>query len=155
MVGGQAMIEDTWSKPGGALAVLARVRLEPQAAALLTAQHTPAQFVALLVEHGHAADAARFAAFALPRRRAVGWACRCVRQTLAPEAPGWAAIQAAQRWASEPTEENRRSALAAAEGAGFGTAAGCCAAAAFWSGGSMAPAGLPLVPPAGHLLTGA
>src|SRR5262245_22345005 len=108
------MVEDTWSKPGGALAVLARVRLEPEAAALLTEAHTPAGFVALLAGQGHAADAARFAAFALPRSPAVWWACLCVRETLGPEAPGtaWEALEAAERWVAAPTEEHRRAALA-------------------------------------------
>src|SRR5262245_20865000 len=135
------MIEHSWTKCGGALEMLGRVRLEPQALALLTATHTPAEFVALLAERGHYADAARFAAFALPRREAVAWACRCVRAVLGPEAPptAWGALHAAERWVAAPNEGNRRASLQAAQVAQFGTAAGCCAAAAFWSGGSLAP----------------
>src|SRR5262245_60862117 len=54
------MVEPKWSKPGGALEVLGRVRLEPHAAALLAVGHSPARFVALLAERGHYPDAARF-----------------------------------------------------------------------------------------------
>ena len=39
----------------------------------------------------------------------------------------------------------------AAEAADFGTPAGCTAAAAYFSGGSLAPANLPAVAPAEHL----
>jgi hypothetical protein len=52
---------------------------------------------------------------------------------------------------SDPTEDNRRAAQPAAEAAGYGTAAGCASAAAFWSGGSLGPPNLPPVAPAEHL----
>src|SRR5262249_36834639 len=99
------MVEHTWSKPGGALEVLSRVRLEPEAVALLAAGHTPAAFVAVLAEGGHHADAARFAAFALPRREAVAWACRCARAALGADAPptAWDALHAAERWVAAPS----------------------------------------------------
>src|SRR5262249_12641107 len=151
------MGDDTWTNPGGAQVVLVRVRLEPQAQALLTAAHSPAEFVALLTSAGHTADAAHFAAFTLPRRLAVWWACLCVRVALPAHAPPAAmnALRAAERWVVQPGEDRRRAALAAAEEAEFGTAAGCCAAAAFWSGGSIAPPQSPIVPPPEHLLPSA
>jgi hypothetical protein len=52
---------------------------------------------------------------------------------------------------ADPTEENRRAAHAAAEAAGLAHPAGCAAMACFWSGGSLAPANLPVVPPGEHL----
>jgi hypothetical protein len=94
-------------------------------------------------------DAVRFLASALPKAEAVWWACRCVRTlagaTLAP--PAAAAIQSAEKWAADPAEANCQAAQAAATAAGNGTPAGCAALAAFWSGGSLAPANLPAVPP--------
>ena len=48
-------------------------------------------------------------------------------------------LAAAEAWVADPTEENRRAALPAAEAAGYGTAAGCAAASAFRSGGSLGP----------------
>ena len=62
-----------------------------------------------------------------------------------------AAIRAAEAWVVEPTEENRRPAMAAAEAATFATAAGCAAASAFWSGGSLAPPAAPVVPPGEYM----
>lgn len=98
-------------------------------------------------------DAARFLAHALPKREAVWWACRSARRASgpmpAPEAE--AAIGAAEAWVVEPTEENRRSAMAAAESATFATSAGCAAVAAFWSGGSLAPPAAPAVPPGEYM----
>jgi hypothetical protein len=64
---------------------------------------------------------------------------------LAP--PALAALQSAEKWAADPAEANCRAAQTAAEAAGTGTPAGCAALAAFWSGGSLAPANLPAVPP--------
>ncbi|SPE38312.1 Putative secreted protein (fragment) [Candidatus Sulfopaludibacter sp. SbA3] len=55
-------------------------------------------------------------------------------------------------WISQPTDEHRRAAHAAAEAAQFSTPAGCAGLAAFFSGGSLAPPDSPAVPP-GEFLT--
>jgi hypothetical protein len=98
-------------------------------------------------------DAIRLVAQSLPKRQAVWWACLCVRKVAgaSPADGTLAALGAAEAWVIDPSEENRRAALPAAEAAGYGTAAGCAAAAAFWSGGSLAPPNLPAVPPGEHL----
>jgi hypothetical protein len=94
-------------------------------------------------------DAVRFLAHALPRREAVWWACTCARLALpasaAPEVG--AALQAAEAWVFQPTEENRRAAMEKAEAAGFDTPSAWSAVSVFWSGGSMAPEGMPDAPP--------
>ena len=51
----------------------------------------------------------------------------------------------------DPIEENRRAAMATAEAVGFGTPAGCAGAAAFWSGGSLGPPHVQVIPPGEHL----
>lgn len=101
------------------------------------------------------ADAARFLAFALPKREAVWWACRCSR--LAPNAtatgvdsPEALAQKAAEAWVVDPSDDRRRVCGAAGEAAP-GTPSGCASLAAFWSGGSLAPKGLPEVAPADDL----
>ena len=48
-------------------------------------------------------------------------------------------LDATEKWIAQPTEENRRAAMSAAEAADVGTAAGCAGVAAFFSGGSLAP----------------
>jgi len=115
----------------------------------------PRAFLTALLDAGKFGDAARYLAFALPKREAVWWACKCAR--LAPLAPGPGesnpqaiALVAAEAWVADPTEENRRACGKAGEDA-VGTPAGCASLAAFWSGGSLAPKGLPDVPPAADL----
>ena len=127
--------------------------LSDEARALLCGDPPPGRFLDELKAHGLFTDALRFLAHALPKREAVWWACLCARQTLggSESETAAAALRAAERWAAQPDEANRRAADAAAQRAGVGTPAGCAAMAAFWNGGSLAPTGLPDVAPADHL----
>ena len=102
---------------------------------------------------GRMVEAARIAAYALPKREAVWWACMCARATPDAKATGEdrAALDAAETWVRMPDEKARRAAMTAAEKAGFNSAESWAAVGAFWSGGSMAPDGQPVVPPADHL----
>lgn len=128
---------------------------EPEAAALLSLDDTPGDFLDRLIAQGRLADAARFLAFALPRREAVWWACLCAREVLPvgakPEV--MAALEAAEAWVYKPLEENRRAAMARAEATGFASPCSWAAVGAFWSAGSLGPPDLPAVPP-GPELTG-
>ena len=114
----------------------------------------PRQYLDVLLEKQYYVDAVRFLAHTLPKREAIWWACRCVRSVAGTSGSGpqTAALQATERWVTDPSEANRREAQDAAEAAGMGTPAGCAAMAAFWSGGSMAPPNIPVVPP-GETLT--
>lgn len=107
----------------------------------------------LLVSREHYLDALRVVAYALTRRSAVEWACRCVRlaagDDLAPQ--DREALEAAEAWIEQPGESERRRCEAAATAAGYATPAAWVAAAAFWSGGSLAPPNVPVVPPGEHL----
>ncbi|WP_406695987.1 hypothetical protein V5E97_33830 [Singulisphaera sp. Ch08] len=120
---------------------------------LLRDDPTAKQFLRLLVETQEFPDAARFWAHALPKREAVWWACVCARIVMAEGAPlpQHVALEAAEAWCTDPTEENRRKTMPASDAAGLGTPAGCAAAAAFWSGGSLAPPDVPVVPPGEEL----
>jgi hypothetical protein len=106
-------------------------------------------FLALLEARRLYDDALQVAVHWLPKREAVWWGCLCVWRMCRPDLPGpeAAAMQTVVQWVLDVNEENRRAAEKAAEAAGPATAAGCLALAAFWSGGSMAPAGLPEVTP--------
>ncbi|MBV9123838.1 MAG: hypothetical protein JO112_10815 [Planctomycetes bacterium] len=127
--------------------------LGKDAGKLLQEDLTPSQFLDLLVEKKLYLDALRFLAHALPKAEAVRWACLCTRSVLGPqpEAPSAAALQAAEQWVAEPSEENRRAAQATAAAAGYDTPAGCAAMAAFWSGGSLGPPNTPVIPPGEYL----
>jgi hypothetical protein len=124
--------------------------LSENATKLLAPQMTSRQFFdALAAVPALADDAVRFLAAALPKREAVWWGVLCLKEGLPrPLDPTAAkALATAAAWVKEPSEANRRAAGAAAEAAGYGTPAGCAAAAAFWSGGSLNPPHLPPVPP--------
>jgi hypothetical protein len=129
--------------------VCRHLSLEEPARQLLREDFTVLQYLSALIENERYPDATGFLAHALPKREAVWWACRCAREGHGPEpsAPTAAALQASEKWAAEPNEDNRRATLAAAEAAGLKTPAAFVGLAAFWSGGSLAPAHVPSVPP--------
>jgi len=131
-------------------AACALFEAEEEAQPLVEAGGSAAELFDKLVAQGCHMDAVRLLAFNLPRREAVWWACLCVRDALgeAPAPEDLAAVAAAERWAAEPTEENRRAANELAEALEFETAAAWAAVAAYWSAGSLAPAGSPPVAPA-------
>lgn len=126
-----------------------QAELEPEALALLRAEHSPRGFVDALLQGERPADAIRFLAHLLPRREAIYWAWSVARQALDAEpTPALrAALEGTGRWIAEPGESNRRPMLEIAEAAGLGTPAGCAALAVFLSGGSVAPPELPVVEP--------
>ena len=141
-------------EPGAAAEIARSLELSAKAREALGPGHRPSEYVECLRGRGLAADAIMVLAAWQPRREGVWWTCRAVREMLrgAAAAPlDTAALDAAQRWAASPTEEHRRAAGAAAEAANFETAAACAALAAFWSEGSLAPAGAPDVAPGPHL----
>ncbi|AMV28387.1 hypothetical protein VT84_28545 [Gemmata sp. SH-PL17] len=123
--------------------------LSEPAKALINPAHTPRQFFDVLAAQPELAeDAIRFLAAALPKRESVWWALGCVRAAFPKPVPEVTrAIATADAWVKEPTEANRRACGDAASAANYGTAPGCLAASAFWSGGSLAPPHLAVVPP--------
>ncbi len=136
-----------------ASAVCQDIDLDEAARDLLAPELTPAAYVRLLIDGELYADAVRFLARALPKREATWWACLCARSALgenpAPELVK--ALELAEQWVQRPTEEHRRLTYPAAQASQFGHPAGWAAMAAFWSGGSMAPPDVPVVPPADNL----
>lgn len=119
---------------------------------LLLENMSPKAFLDKLVENDRLQEANRFLAHALPKREAVWWACLCARDVV-PESDETAAnlLKLAEAWVRKPTDENRRSAMTAAEEAGFDSPASWAAVAAFWSGDSLAPADMPPVAPSDEL----
>jgi len=129
------------------------IELEDDARQLLNEAQTPAAYIQLLQDKKLFADAIRFLAMALPKREAVWWACVAARNMMARDIQPQelATLSAAEAWVYQPTEENRRQAMAYAEAAEFKTASSWAATAAFWSAGSMTPPDAPVVPPAPDL----
>ncbi|MEX2301087.1 MAG: hypothetical protein WD733_09135 [Bryobacterales bacterium] len=128
--------------------ICAAIELSEPARKLLDQQTPPADYLAKLNEAGMGEDAVRFLAHALPKREAVWWACQCIREAGVDSGEAAkAALLAAAVWASDPSEQNRRAAHAAAEKA-QGTPEALTALGAFLSGGSMTPPEAPEVKPA-------
>jgi len=126
-----------------------RAKLGAAAKALLKDQHTPRQFLELLIGKELFLDAVRLLPYALPKRWAVGWGCLCVRYSVGTEdAAEISETQvAAEKWVYHPGEENRRAAKAAADQEGLEHPSALLALAAFFSGGSVAPAQFDSVAP--------
>ncbi len=128
-------------------------QLGDEAKAMLVDDMPIAQFVDLLASREHFLDALRTVAHSLAKRSAVQWASLCVRAACGEDLDGLdeAALNAADAWVANPSEDLRRKAQAAAETAELKTAASWVAMAAFFSSGSMGPSTAPVVPPAPHL----
>jgi hypothetical protein len=128
-------------------------KLSDAGRALLRPGAVTAEFLAALLAADLGRDAVSLMAYALPKREAVWWACLAARSITGADAPPAvvAALEAAEAWVYEPTEERRRTAMERAQATDFDQPGAWAAVAAFWSGGSMAPPGLPEVPPPDHL----
>lgn len=128
-----------------------QMELSAPASALLRPEMTAQAAVQTLVGAGQVQDALKLLARLLPKRYAVAWLCQCARdQTLNPEDRAGASL--AEKWVREPNESNRRAAFEFANAGGYKSAGAWVAAAAGWSGGSLAPASQETpVPPADHL----
>ncbi|MEZ5666434.1 MAG: hypothetical protein R3F55_03175 [Alphaproteobacteria bacterium] len=135
--------------------LLAPAHLGAEAQALARPGMTVRDLLAALAEADLLTDALRLLAYALPRREAVWWACQCARQAqpAQPLAPDMEIIQASEAWVYRPHDKSRRAAMDLAMQTEFDRAAHWTAAAAFWSGGSIAPPEAPPVEPA-ETLTG-
>ena len=134
--------------------LLPRLELEAGAATAVAGAQTAAEGVERLEAGGFRNEAVRLTAHALPKREAVWWACMCANAVPDPGLlPADAAARAAaEAWVRKPTDESlRRAAWDAAQKTAFRSPEAWAAVGAFWSGGSMAPEGLPAVPPAEHL----
>ena len=129
--------------------LVAPLPLTDPAKELLTPDLGVRPYLDKLTAAGLTVDALRVLALALPKPEAVWWACVCVRKAV----PGpWRvaaenAVDAAEKWATDPSDSTRRTCGSMAEAAGWDTAAGCVAGAAWLSGGSLSPPKLPPVQP--------
>lgn len=129
--------------------LVAPLPLTDPAKALLAPDVTVRQFLDKVTAAGLTVDALRILALALPKPEAVWWACVCIRKAVPKpwRVAAEDAVDAAEKWVTDPSDANRRACGAVAEAAGWDTAAGCVAGAAWLSGGSLSPPKLPPVQP--------
>ncbi len=95
-------------------------------------------------------DAVRILLRVLPKRYALAWTCECFKRDAerAPLPPADAAcLGAAEHWVADGGDAARQAAMEHAEAGKFDTAGAWLAAAAAFSGGSLAPPGYAVVPP--------
>jgi hypothetical protein len=128
-----------------------QMELSGEGRARLQPQMTPQSAVQALLDAGATQDALKLLARLLPKRYAVAWLCQCARdQPLSLEDKAGASL--AEKWVRDPSEENRRAAYEFANAGDYESLGAWLAAAAGWSGGSLAPAAQETpVPPAEHL----
>ena len=112
-----------------------RYEMEQTVSGLLAEKLSPANFVSLLSEKHHYAEATHFMVFALPKREAIWLACMACQACHPDQMPR--ALELAEKWVYDPKEENRKPAAQAAEADGYNTPEGIVAGAVAWSGGSL------------------
>jgi hypothetical protein len=127
--------------------------------ALVPLQGCPdvADAIVRLEAAGFASEAVRVLAHAMPKREGVWWACMCAANTAPADlpAPDRLARETAELWVRQQKDEQRRTAMEHAEAGGFQTPEAWAGVAAFWSGDSLSPVGMPAVPPPPQAVGGA
>jgi Family of unknown function (DUF6931)/Inner membrane component of T3SS, cytoplasmic domain len=144
--------ETTAPPPDLAKKVCESVELSEAGGLLLDDSVEVLPFLDRLTSENLLLDALRVLAAWLSKRKAVWWGADCVESACGDRLQSQKDLLVLIRaWAREPSEENRRAALEAAETADTKLPACWLARAAGWSGGSLSPPGLPIVPPDEHL----
>ena len=111
-----------------------------EARLLLSPAMSPHAAVSALIDAGQTQEALKLLARLLPKRYVVAWLCQCARgEELGDE--DRAGVALAEHWVRDPGERNRRAAFEFANAGGYDSIGAWMAAAAGWSGGSLAPAG--------------
>lgn len=121
--------------------------LGDDATALLDEKLKPIEYINILEQNAIFDDALRVMARLLAKPQAVYWSVLCIRGVSESTSPMNNSLLAAEQWAINPSEENRRGAEAAANEANFEGAAAVAALSAFWSDGSLTPPELDPAPP--------
>lgn len=115
---------------------------------LLDYEQAPAEYFETLMNNEHYHDAVIFLAHAIPTREAVWWACVCSRHHMQDaDVTYQLGLNAAEAWAYDSTEENRRICEKYVEKENNATPASWAATAAFWSGGSITAIDKPAMEP--------
>ena len=135
-----------------AIRVCENLDLSDTATELLDKSTEVLPFIDQLSSENLLLDALRVLAASLSKRKALWWAANCVESACADRLQAQERLISLSRaWVLEPTEENCHNALHAAETTDSELPACWLGHATSWSGESLAPPGLPSVPPAKHL----
>lgn len=129
------------------------VDLPPEVAAIVEAHPDPQECMSALVAQGYLAPAIRVLAAVLPPRAATWWVLNVLQRTQDTLIRGTDAQlkDAIQQWIITPTESGRRRVEALTPQGDRKSPSTWLAYATFWSGQSLAPPALDIVPPPKHL----
>ena len=113
--------------------------LSDEAESCVLPEQTIVEALAALVDKEFYQDAVSLLAFTLPRREAVWWACLATKDDTSKleEPDQQAALKAAEQWAIQPSEENRKIAAIFGDKLKRKTNAAWAATAAAWSAGNL------------------
>lgn len=137
------MIQPAWE-----LCHVGGIDLTPQGQSLLRAELTARSYFDLLMQHGCYKDARCLLAQALPKRRALWWACVCARDLYDPPTPPAAEVlEVVSHYAMTDDESSRRRAETLGQQFGPDDLLTCLAMAAFFAGDNVSRADLPPVEP--------
>lgn len=96
-------------------AIVQQYQPSPAAAKLLQPNHTPAQYLGVLEQNHQSTDAINLLAHGMPERDATWWACQSARKVDNKLLPAdKKALDAAEKWAKDPSPANQAKAAAAA-----------------------------------------
>lgn len=145
---GLAKVKEKFAKE-----LLQHFEIEDESQAVIKPDSPPLECIQSLTENKCFNDAVKLIAHALPKREAVWWSCLAARHSLGDNGDelNLAAIAAAENWVKEPSEKNRQIAKQMSEKLRHKTAASWAATGAYWSAGSMAAEGDPVIPPPPYL----
>jgi hypothetical protein len=131
----------------------AALELGDEAVALIEDAPGVQELIDLLAEKPLYTDAIKVLAHYMTRRLAVWWACQCVDQACSSllDEKQAKAYAMARDWVADPSDVNRRRAMHEAQETDMLGPGSWAAMSAFWSGDSLAPAELEVVPPPDHL----
>ena len=120
--------------------VLAVSHLKPRAMALIAGCRTVPDALQPL-EEGMPRQAVRLVAHGLPAREAVWWACMCARHTAPVTLPDTdrLALEAAEAWVRQPSDETKQAATMRAEAAAAKSPEVWAAMAVAWSAAAATP----------------
>ncbi len=127
----------------------ADLELGEEAAPLIDDASDVEELITLLSEKPLYTDAIKVLAHYMTKRLAVYWACQCVESACGDleDEKQAKAYAAARSWVADPTDVNRRKAMHEAQETDMMAPGSWAAMSAFWSGESLAPAELEVVPP--------
>lgn len=127
------------------------------------------EFIIALLEESEYSDLIKFLAYAFEPQLAIWWTCCCIRNSYGIDAENKSIDQYSndhkldeidlkilnitERFVNNPTDEDRRLAMALAHERGLEYSSSWCAMATFWSQGSLAKDNEPEISPPPYLYT--